>query len=68
MYFGIESNPFQLGDLEKINNNAITYDSNINDAICSLLIETGERQFQCLWNDRLIQCKVPITDPIKKNL
>ena len=66
VYFGIESNPFQLGDLEKINNNAITYDSNVNDAICSL-IETGERQFQCFWNDRLVQCKVPITDPIKKN-
>ena len=65
VYFGIDSNPFQLGDLEKINNNAITYDSNVNDAICSL-IETGERQFQCFWNDMLIQCKVPITDPIKK--
>ena len=67
VYFGIECNPFQLADLGKINNNAITYGSKVNDDIC-LLIETGERQFQSFWNERLLQCNVPINDPIKNIL
>ena len=62
---GIIYNPFELGDLTKINNTNVIFPGNVFKDLSNLL-DVGQKQFDTFWNDRLVEAKIPVDDPIKK--
>ena len=34
----------------------------------SNVLDVGQKQFDTFWNDRLVEAKIPVDDPLKKNL
>ena len=59
-------NPFKLNKLTVLINEKSTFSDIVYDDI-SKMSKLGEEQFQAFWTDRLVTCKVPVSDPILLN-
>ena len=66
LYSNFTCNPFELGELTRINDTSVRFDPRII-ADTKLLESNGEQQFNTFWNDRLIYSKAPVSDTITKN-
>ena len=62
----ILKNPFKLNKLTVLINEKSTFSDIVYDDI-SKMSKLGEEQFQAFWTDRLVTCKVPVSDPILLN-
>ena len=62
----ILTNPFKLNKLTILNNEKSTFNDIVYDDI-SKMLKLGEEQLKAFWTDRLVTCKVPVSDPILLN-
>ena len=49
-----------------LNNEKSTFNDIVYDDI-STMSKLGEEQFKAFWTDRLVTCKVPVSDPMLLN-
>ena len=49
-----------------LNNEKPTFNDIVYDEI-STMSKLGEEQFKAFWTDRLVTCKVPVSDPMLLN-
>ena len=61
-------NPFKLNKSAQVLINEKSTFSDIAYDDISEMSKLGEEQFQAIWTDRLVTCKVPVRDPILLNL
>ena len=61
-------NPFKLNKSAQVLINEKSTFSDIAYDDISKMSKFGEEQFQAFWTDRLVTCKVPVSDPILLNL
>ena len=62
----ILTNPFELNKLTVLNNEKSNFNDIMYDDI-SKMSKLGEEQFKAFWTDRIVTCKVPVSDPILLN-
>ena len=55
-------NSLKLNKLTVLNNEKSTFNDIVYDI--SKMSKLGEEQFKAFWMDRLVTCKVPVSDPI----
>ena len=59
----ILTNPFKSNKLTVLNNEKSTFNDIVYGDI-SKMLKLEEQQFKAFWTDRLVTCKVPVSDPI----
>ena len=62
----ILTNPFKSNKLTVFNNEKSTFNDIVYDDI-SKISKLREEQFKAFWTDKLVTCKVPVSDPILFN-
>ena len=65
IYSNFTYNPFELGELTRIDDISIRFDPRII-ADSKLLESNREQQFSMFWNDRLIYSETTVSDTITK--
>ena len=60
------ANPFKLNKLTLLNSEKATSNDILYDHI-SKMLKLGEEQFKAFWMDRVVTCKIPVSDPILLN-
>ena len=63
LYSNFTCNPFELGELTRIDDTSARFDPRII-ADTKLLESNGEQQFNMFWNNRLIYSKAPVSNTI----